>query len=187
MLHRGRPYSAASTTATFGSRCTPQMKDYKMNPKVTMYQTDGFGRDTYIKEPNGGFRKSWANHYHQSYPFRMTMTEFLKNTHITSKFPIYRTNGLGRDSYIYKSCGGFYHEYNYPSNYKVFFSSLRNYRYDPYVNEPLMKSTNDYQRYAKLYQTPVQAKNNIQNRQYQRALSARLARPKHQRIKIVKK
>ena len=58
---KGRPFSSTSTTAFFGSRVHPQGKDYRMNPKVAMYQTDGFGRDTYIKEPNGGFRKSWSN------------------------------------------------------------------------------------------------------------------------------
>ena len=116
-----RPYSSTSTTAFFGSRVAPHNKDYRMNPKVAMYQTDGFGRDTYIKEPNGGFRKSWANLYHHDYYNKMSLTDYLKSCNINPKFPIYRANGTGRDMYIKGTCGGFYHPQSYPIHYSKFF------------------------------------------------------------------
>jgi hypothetical protein len=124
-----------------------------MNPKVSMYQTDGFGRDTYIKEPNGGFRKSWTNIYHQNYYNKMSLTDYLKSCDINPKFPIYRANGTGRDMYIKRNCGGFYHSNNYPVHYSKFFGELRNYEYDPIVNERLVKSKYDYQRYVKMFRT----------------------------------
>ena len=52
MSTKGIPFTATSTTAYFGSRCVPHIKDININPKVTNYQPDGYGRDTYIKVPN---------------------------------------------------------------------------------------------------------------------------------------
>ena len=181
---RGRPYTSTSTTAFFGSRCVPILKNYKMNPKVSMYQTDGFGRDTYIKEPNGGFRKSWSNIYHQNYYNKMSLTDYLKACNINPKFPIYRSDGTGRDMYIKGTCGGFYHPYNFPVHFTKFFGDLRNYEYDPIVNERLEKNKYDYQRYVKMFRTPKEIGNAIQLRKLQRASSARLATPKYQRKKF---
>lgn len=181
---KGRPYTSTSTTAYFGSRCVPYTKDYKMNPKVVMYQTDGFGRDTYIKEPNGGFRKAWENKYRHDRYNKMSLTDYLKSCAITPKFPIYRANGTGRDTYIKGNCGGFYHQHNYPVHYSSFFGSLRHYDYDPIVNERLVKSKYDYQRYVKMFRTPKEIDKTIHLRSRQRATSARLARPKYQKIKF---
>lgn len=182
---KGRPYSATAKTAPFGSRCQPQIKDYKMTPKVAMYQTDGFGRDTYIKEPNGGFRKAWANHYHQNYYNKMSLTDYLKACNITPKFPIYRANGTGRDMYIKEDCGGYYHPVNFPVHYTRFFGDLRHYAYDPIVNERLVKSKYDYQRYVKMFRSPKEIGKAIDLRTRQRATSARLSRPKYQKQKFV--
>ena len=181
---KGRPYSSTSTTAFFGSRVAPQGKDYRMNPKVAMYQTDGFGRDTYIKEPNGGFRKSWANLYHHDYFNKMSLTDYLKSCNINPKFPIYRSNGTGRDMYIKGDCGGFYHKQSFPIHYSKFFGELRYYDYDPIVNERLVKSKYDYQRYVKMFRTPQEIGAAIQLRTRQRATSARLSTPKYQRRKF---
>ena len=145
---KGRPYSSTHTTAYFGSRAYPHNKDYRMNPKVAMYQPDGYGRDTYIKEPNGGFRKEWTNKYRHDYYNKMSLTDYLKSCNITPKFPIYRANGTGRDMYIKGTCGGFYHPQSYPIHYTRFFGELRNYEYDPIVNERLVKNKYDYQNYA---------------------------------------
>ena len=183
---KGRPYTSTSTTAFFGSRIIPNLKNFKMNPKVAMYQTDGFGRDTYIKEPNGGFRKSWANLYHHDFFNKMSLTEYLKSCEITSKFPIYRSNGTGRDMYIKGTCGGFYHPYNYPIHYTKFFGDLRSYEYDPIGNERLVKKKYDYQRYVRMFRTPQEIDDSIQLRTRQRATSARLATPKYQRSKYQK-
>ena len=180
---KGRPYTSTSTTAFFGSRSIPNLKNFKMNPKVSMYQTDGFGRDTYIKEPNGGFRKSWSNLYHHDFFNKMSLTEYVKSCEMTPKFPIYRSNGTGRDMYIKRNCGGFYHPYNFPIHYTKFFGDLRYYKYDPIVNERLVKNKYDYQRYVKMFRTPQEIDDSIQLRTRQRATSARLATPKYQRAK----
>ena len=180
---KGRPFTSTSTTAFFGSRSIPYLKNYKMNPKVSMYQTDGFGRDTYIKEPNGGFRKSWSNLYHHDFYNKMSMTDYLKSCEITPKFPIYRANGTGRDMYIKGTCGGFYHTHNYPIHFSKFFGDLRNYEYDPIVNERLLKNKYDYQRYVKMFRTPKEIVNSMRLKSRQRATSARLATPKYQRGK----
>ena len=177
-MSRTRPYSAESTTASFGSRCISKLKDISMNPKVSNYQTDGMGRDSYIKLPNGGFTRAWNNKYRQSYMIRRSLTECIQNTPITSKFPIYRSNGRGRDAYIYSTCGGFYKPENTPVNYKVYFSNLRKYDYDNYVNTPIIKKKYDYNRYVKMFRKPkeIEIANNLAKRQ--RVLSARLSKPK---------
>ena len=180
---KGRPFTSTSTTAFFGSRCIPNLKNFKMNPKVSMYQTDGYGRDTYIKEPNGGFRKSWANLYHHDFFNKMSLTEYLKSCDINPKFPIYRANGTGRDMYIKGTCGGFYHPQNFPIHFSKFFGDLRSYEYDPIVNERLVKNKYDYQRYVKMFRTPKEIVNSMRLKSRQRATSARLATPKYQRGK----
>ena len=113
------------------------------------------------------------------------MTDYLKFTRINPKFPIYKSNGYGRDSYIYNDCGGFYHKHNFSHHYKEFFGKLRYYDYDPIVNERLVKSKYDYQRYVKMFRTPQEIGNAIQLRTRQRATSARLSTPKYQRRKFV--
>ena len=181
---KGRPYTSTHTTAYFGSRCVPHNKDYRMNPKFAIYQSDGYGRDTYIKEPNGGFRKAWSNKYRHDRFNRMSLTDYLKTCNISPKFPIYRANGTGRDMYIKGTCGGFYHPYNFPIHYSKFFGDLRNYEYDPIVNERLVKSKYDYQRYVKMFRSPKEIGDAIQLRTRQRATSARLATPKHKKNKF---
>lgn len=52
-----RPLSA-STSASFGSKCQYKSKDLSMTPKVVIYQSNGTGRDSYVKKSNGGFTKS---------------------------------------------------------------------------------------------------------------------------------
>ena len=79
-----------------------------MNPKVAMYQKDGFGHDTYIKEPNDDFRKSWANLYHHDYFNKISLTDQLKSRNINPKFPIQRSNDTGRDMYVKGDFSGFY-------------------------------------------------------------------------------
>ena len=180
---KGRPYSSTHTTAFIGSRAYPHNKDYRMNPKVAMYQSDGYGRDTYIKEQNGGFRKEWTNKYRHDYYNKMSLTDYLKTCNITPKFPIYRANGTGRDMYIKGTCGGFYHPQSYPIHYSKFFGELRNYEYDPIVNERLVKNKYDYQRYVKMYRSPKEIDDAIQLKTRQRATSARLSRPKRQKMK----
>ena len=52
------------------------------------------------------------------------------------------------------------------------------------VNERLVKSKYDYQRYVKMFRTPKEIGDAIQLRTRQRATSARLSTPKYQRRKF---
>lgn len=58
-----RPMSGRTTYTSFGYKSSP---DYNINPKVANYQTNGSGRDSYIKCSNGGFRRTWDNGYKNS-------------------------------------------------------------------------------------------------------------------------
>ena len=156
MSTKGRPFSASSSTAYFGSRSALNIKNLSMNPKVSNYQNDGYGRDTYIKIPNGGFRQTWTNNYRMIYFNKKSMNDYLKSTNINPKFPIYKSNGWGRDSYIYNDCGGFYHTNNFPHHFKEFFGKLRKYDYNPFVNESFNQKKYDYSRYVRLFKSSKQ-------------------------------
>ena len=180
---KGKPFTSTSTTGFFGARIQTHSKNLSMNPKVAMYQTDGFGRDTYIKVPNGGFRKFWNNNFCQAYFNKKSLTDYIKSTKMSPKFAIYRCDGSGRDTYIQRSCGGFYHAYNFPVHYKSFFGNLREYSYDPFVNEKLEKNKYNYQKYVKLFRTPKEIIQANKLRKLQRTSSAKLAVPKYIREK----
>ena len=86
--------------------------------------------------------------------------------------------------YIKGTCGGFYHPQSFPIHYSRFFGELRNYEYDPIVNERLVKNKYDYQRYVKMFRSPKEIDDAIKLRTRQRAASARLSRPKRQKNKF---
>ena len=171
------PYTATSTTAYFGSRCQPHIKDININPKVSNYQPDGYGRDTYIKVPNGGFRHTWNNNYRTIYYNKKSLTEYIKNVNINPKFPIYKSNGGGRDSYIYYNCGGFYQT----KKNNDFSRNLRNYQ--PYETENVERAKYDYNRYVKMFRSPKEIEKSKSLAKLQRATSARLSKPKNQKNK----
>ena len=60
-----RPLSAHSYTS-FGHQNTKTPNYLEINPKVSNYNSNGSGRDSYIKMSNGGFSRSWNNTYHNS-------------------------------------------------------------------------------------------------------------------------
>ena len=177
MSTKGRPFSASSSTAYFGSRSALNIKNLSMNPKVSNYQNDGYGRDSYIKIPNGGFRQTWRNNYRIIYFNKKSMNDYLKSTNINPKFPIYKSNGRGRDSYIYYNCGGFYQL----RGNKDFSRNLR--QYQPSVTENAEKAKYDYNRYVKMFRSPKEIEKSKTLAKTQRATSARLARPKVQKLK----
>ena len=177
MSSKGRPFSATSSSAYFGSRSATNIKNLSMNPKVSNYQNDGYGRDSYIKIPNGGFRQTWRNNYRIIYFNKKSMNDYLKNTNINPKFPIYKSNGRGRDSYIYYNCGGFYQI----RNNNDFSKNLRNYQ--PYITENAERAKYDYNRYVKMFRSPKEIEKSKNLAKLQRATSARLSKPKHQKIK----
>lgn len=93
-----------------------------------------------------------------------------KPVNINPKINVYHNNGTGRDSFISKTCGGFYksgsitvHTYNY---------SLRSYDAKPVVfrNDFLKMSQN----FVKKEIVPII----IETQKKQRATSARLSKPK---------
>ena len=175
---KGRPYTSTSTTANFGANSINKIRDINIIPKVSNYRNDGCGRDNYIKFPNGGFLHSWNNNYRTIYYNKLSMTEYLKSSNINPKFSIYKSNGWGRDSYIFKNCGGFFQLR--PGNYKKeFFGNLRNYNYDPFVNENINPKKNDYLRYVKMYKKPKEVLAAKELMKKQRATSNRLAKPRY--------
>jgi hypothetical protein len=52
-----RPLSSTSNSV-YGQK----KADLSINPKVTIYRSNGFGRDAYISSSNGGFRKGCENY-----------------------------------------------------------------------------------------------------------------------------
>ena len=77
-------------------------------PRLPLYQSDGFGRDYYIKVTNGGF---WEN---ESIPqkkpdyIRSKYNNFHTLFHLAAPFK-YWGDGSGRENYILK-CNGFIHD-----------------------------------------------------------------------------
>lgn len=51
-MNTSRPFSA-TTNSVYGQRLT----DLSITPKVSIYRSNGLGRDAYISNNNGGFRK----------------------------------------------------------------------------------------------------------------------------------
>lgn len=157
--------SRPTSASTFGSICVPKMKDYSMNPKVSVYRTDGSGRDTYINFDNEGFRNNIANNYRKMYNIRK---ESDKLTNLYPKFSIYKADGYGRDSYIVSTSGGFFKA----TDTKIFSLTLRTHKgYSIYKN-------NDYINYANHYRSQSMIIQNNQLSKKQRELSARLSKPK---------
>jgi hypothetical protein len=90
------------------------------NPKVSSYQRDGWGRDSYISTNNGGFTssltKSAVSHIN---PLRDHAKMNAPRMH--GKPAVYRSNGTGRDFYISMDSGGFRNS----SSPDTFYKSLR--------------------------------------------------------------
>ena len=77
-------------------------------PRFTLYQSDGLGRDYYIKYTNGGF---WENQFVISKKpdyIRNKYNNFHSLFHMAAPFK-YWGDGSGRENYILK-CNGFYHD-----------------------------------------------------------------------------
>lgn len=165
----------SSSAIGFGEKFAPTIRDMQPNPKFNMYQSDGFGRDSYIKFDNGGFRSAWDN------KFRIIHTnqcELIKPAKLHAKFPVYKSNGYGRDSYIYEECGGFYQGKTFPI-VDVFYTSLRK------MNNWKSFKKNDYLIYTQQFKSLNKMKEERKLSQKQRITSARLAVPK--RINSAKK
>ena len=116
--------------------------------KVPYYRSDGTGRDTYIREHNGGLLSKDRLHFLcQTKPQkekRFTFGKTTYNRHPTSyqrggsnKFPHYVSDGSGRDLYVGSNEGGNSCPFRWRDQSDFFFkNSLRNH--DPlpsvYIN-----------------------------------------------------
>lgn len=77
-------------------------------PRFPLYQSDGLGRDFYIKYTNGGF---WENQFVLTKKpdyVRSKYNNFHSLIHMAAPFK-YWGDGSGRENYILK-CNGFYHD-----------------------------------------------------------------------------
>jgi hypothetical protein len=95
----------------------------------------------------------------------------VKCVNINPKIGIYHSSGSGRDSFISKTCGGFYksgnitvHTYNY---------ALRSYDAKPVILR------NDYLKMSQTFVRKEQRTTINEVSKKQRATSARLAKPRH--------
>ena len=160
-----RPMSAAELS--FGARSNKTIKDFHMNPKVSIYKSDGTGRDEYINYNSGGYNTLTDTKYKQ-FHFALPGNPN-KSSSISPKFAVYRSDGYGRDSYIYSNSGGFY---KVPP-FQKFINTLRNY--DCFKS----RKKYDYCYYANTFISPKEK--NIMNRmsRLQRSSSQRLAIPKY--------
>ena len=86
-----------------------QVRTVKSN--FIFYQTDGFGRDTYITYNNGGFWKDNAKLAFTKPKYSTTPLMNPQNALKTATTLKYRSDGSGRDSYILYNEGGFAHHY----------------------------------------------------------------------------
>lgn len=74
--------------------------------KQPHYRTDGFGRDTYIVQNNGGLSTRLQK---QANGKTVTLSPHSPVMRIPNiRIPNYYSNGTGRDSYITSTGGGFY-------------------------------------------------------------------------------
>lgn len=159
-----RPTSA-TTAVTFGSKCSPKLKDISITPKVTLYRTDGTGRDTYINYDNGGFLNITSSNYRKVYAVK---NESGKTTNINPKFAIYKSDGYGRDSYIFTDCGGLFqvgNKYTFPSLLRSYEGYKTHKKYD-------------YLHYVKTFRPKRVVTEKKELSQKQRLLSAKLSKPK---------
>lgn len=116
--------------------------------KVPYYRSDGTGRDTYIREHNGGLLSKDRLHFLQLSKVpkerKFSFGAMKYNRHPTSyqygasnKFPHYVSDGSGRDYYVKQTEGGNSQPFRWrnETDYK-FKSSLRGHDpFPPYVRE----------------------------------------------------
>ncbi|CAI2373876.1 unnamed protein product [Moneuplotes crassus] len=74
--------------------------------KPVYYERDGFGRDSYISINNGGLNRPMENGIYNFGSFSSKHTQSMYAPRIECKRVRYKSNGLGRDSYISVNNGG---------------------------------------------------------------------------------
>ena len=80
------------------------------SPKYASYFGDGSGRDTYVAVNNGGLTNILKPNLMKR-PFKSTLQD-RSAAPVKDAVPItYRSDGMGRDSYVVANSGGFYYDY----------------------------------------------------------------------------
>ena len=160
--------------------CKPSFGEFnrstklEQSPKVTNYRIDGSGRDSYINFNNGGNNKPSVElgTFKYSQKKGTNLINLGKPYNVIPKLSIYKSDGMGRDTYIVKDCGGHYNGGS-QTNYLGFRSTLRSYEV-----KPTKVLFNDFSLLCKNHlNKPVEQKK-IQEAKKQRVLSARLSVPK---------
>ena len=131
-------------------------------PRFPLYQSDGFGRDYYIKYTNGGF---WEDQFILTKKpdyVRNKYSNFHSLFHMAAPFK-YWGDGSGRENYILK-CNGFYHDQKPLCSYELT---------DFLRNGKNIKGTPDTYR-KKLYLSLSEMKYNQQLKKLEKKLVKRL-------------
>lgn len=97
--------------------------------KSQYYVSDGFGRDTYIYNTNGGFApEKMATKIHGVGSFVIQKQRSIESlAQIHSKPVVYTNNGGGRDTYISQNDGGFRPLHRAGHGKATYFNQLRQY------------------------------------------------------------
>ena len=133
-------------------------------PRFTLYQSDGLGRDYYIKYTNGGF---WENQFVISKKpdyIRNKYNNFHSLFHMAAPFK-YWGDGSGRENYILK-CNGFYHDQKPLCSYELT-DFLRN-------GKNIKGTPDNYGFRKKLYLSVAENKYNQQLKNLEKKLMKRL-------------
>jgi hypothetical protein len=96
--------------------------------KTVYYQTNGSGRDSYIKANNGGMTQHFKpNDAPPIGTFSSKRTYFSPSPVVASKTVYYKSDGSGRDSYVTSTHGGFHAPGTGKRPDKAFQANLRHY------------------------------------------------------------
>ena len=105
---------------------------------------------------------------------------------INSKPVHYVSDGTGRDSYIVRSSGGLFNEYNPGSTKNSFYTSLRNYDRTIYNRKslsPRRSDKNDVFRKSQSHFNSTTKSNFNKIKTYQQMMTNRLSKPKRKNVK----
>ena len=116
-------------------------------PRFPLYQSDGFGRDYYIKYTNGGYWENQFNLTKKPDYERPRYKNFHSLYHMAAPFK-YWGDGSGRENYILK-CNGFHHDQKPLCSYQLT-DFLRNSKAPRNLNKKVYLSVSENRYYQKL-------------------------------------
>ena len=116
-------------------------------PRFPLYQSDGFGRDYYIKYTNGGYWENQFNLTKKPDYERPRYRNFHSLYHMAAPFK-YWGDGSGRENYILK-CNGFHHDQKPLCSYQLT-DFLRNSKAPRNLKKKVYLSVSENRYYQKL-------------------------------------